>query len=74
MQSEIFAKRLKELRLAQNLTLQNVGDAVGSTRHTIGNLENGRRPPSLDMVIRLATYFGVSLDYLVGLSDAPERR
>ena len=74
MFSDIFSKRLRELRIERNLTLQSVGDAVQSTRHTIGNLEYGRKPPSLDMVIALADYFNVSIDYLVGRSDDPARR
>ena len=74
MISDIFAARLHELRVSQKLTLQNVGDAIGSTRQTIGNLEKMQKSPSLDMIISLADYFDVSIDYLVGRSDIAERR
>jgi transcriptional regulator with XRE-family HTH domain len=69
----IFSERLRSLRLKQKGTLQKVGDAVGCNRQAIGNFENARKSPSLDMIIALADYFDVSLDYLVGRSDDPAR-
>jgi transcriptional regulator with XRE-family HTH domain len=69
MELDVFAKRLKELRLSRRLTLQNVGDAVGSNRNTIGNLENAQKSPSLSMVLALSEFFDVSVDYLVGRSE-----
>ena len=74
MISKIFSKRLRELRQERNLTLKNVGDAVNCNRQTIGNLECEKKPPSLDMVLALADFYDVSLDYLVGRSDTRERR
>jgi transcriptional regulator with XRE-family HTH domain len=74
MKLDIFSKRLRKLRLDQKNTLQNIGDAIGCNRQAIGNFENARKSPSLDMVIALADYFDVSLDYLVGRSDDPARR
>jgi transcriptional regulator with XRE-family HTH domain len=74
MNLDIFSKRLHALRLTQKSTLQNVGNAVGCNRQAIGNLENARKSPSLDLIIALARYFDVSIDYLVGESDDPARR
>jgi transcriptional regulator with XRE-family HTH domain len=71
MDLEIFSTRLRTLRLGQKNTLQNVGDAIGCNRQAIGNLEHAKKSPSLDMVIALADYFDVSIDYLVGRSDNP---
>ena len=73
MDFQIFSIRLKELRNSHNLTLQQLGVAIGSTKATIGNLENSNKQPSLQMVIALADYFNVSLDYLTGRSDDPKR-
>lgn len=73
MNFKIFSIRLKELRTSRKLTLQQLGDAVQSTKATIGNLENSNKQPSLSMVVALADYFDVSLDYLVGRSDDPKR-
>lgn len=67
-----FADRLKELRLSNKLTLENLGKEIGSTKSTIANFENGNKKPSLDLLIKIADYFEVSLDYLVGRSDEPD--
>lgn len=71
---KVFAERLKELRQSQHLTLQQLGENLASTKATMGNLENCNKQPSLTMVIKLADYFNVSTDYLLGLSDDPTRR
>ena len=73
MHRDIFAKRLRMLRLSRGLTLQNIGDAVGSNRQSISNLECARVSPSLAMILALADFFDVSVDYLVGRSDNPAR-
>ena len=66
---DVFAARLKALRLSRCLTLKNVGDAVGCNLQTIGNLENAQKSPSLSMALSLANFFEVSFDYLFGRSD-----
>lgn len=64
-----FASRVKELRISKGLTMEQLAKDIGSTRATISNFENEQKKPSLDMVIKLAEYFQVSLDYLVGSTD-----
>jgi len=66
---DIFAPRLKDLRLARRMTQRNVGEAVGFDMKTIGNLEKAHRPPSLGLILALADFFDVSVDYLVGWSN-----
>ena len=73
MYLDVFSKRLRALRLSRGFTLQNVGDVVGSNRHSIGNMENSRASPSLAMAIALADLFDVSVDYLIGRTDNPAR-
>lgn len=67
-----FSTRLKELRKANNLTLEQLGTDIESTKATMSNFETGQKKPSLDMIIKLADYFQVSIDYLVGRTDDPE--
>lgn len=67
-----FSERIKELRSSKGLTMEKLGKDIGSTRATICNFENGQRKPSLDMLIKLADYFDVSIDYLVGRTDDPK--
>jgi len=66
-----FSFRLKELRKANDLTLEQLGKDIGSTKATMSNFETGQKKPSLDMIIKLADYFQVSIDYLVGRTDDP---
>ena len=67
-----FKNRLRDLRLENNLTMEELANKVGCTRGAISNFENGNRKPSLDILISLADYFNVSIDYLVGRTDDPE--
>ncbi len=69
---KVFSERLKQLRISQNLTLKDLGEHLNSTKATIGNLENCNKKPSLELILLIAEYFDVSLDYLVGRSDGPK--
>lgn len=66
-----FASRLKDLRTSKNLTMESLAKDLDTTRATISNFENEQRKPSLDMIIKIADYFQVSIDYLVGRTDDP---
>ena len=63
--------RLKELRKAKGLTLRELSDEVGSSFGGLGNIENGRRNLSLSLAVKLADYFDVSVDYLIGHEKTP---
>lgn len=47
--------------------------ALGVTAATISAYENRRQEPSLDKLVKLAAFFGVTVDYLCGASDTPQR-
>lgn len=66
-------QRLKGLRLEKKVTQKTIADAIGVAPRNIQNFEYGTARPKLDNVIRLADFFNVSLDYLVGRSDNPQR-
>lgn len=68
-----FGKHLKLLRKSKNLTQKQLAIFVDASESGIQNYELGTRKPTYDMLIALADYFDVSLDYLVGRSDNPER-
>jgi len=67
--SYLFAERLKFLRLKKKLTLEQLGNEVGATKSTIGNFENSRKKPSVDLLLSFAYFFDVSVDYLIGRTD-----
>ncbi len=62
-----FGRRITELRLGQNQSLQEVADAVGVSKAHIWQIEKGKASnPSMELVRRLADHFGKSVAYLVG--------
>ena len=70
---EIFPARLRELRNSCNLTQQQLAAELGIVKQTVNNWEVGYRTPPLESLWQLADYFNVTLDYLVGRSDAAGR-
>lgn len=69
-----FGERLKQLRAVKNLTQKQLAIETETSERGIQNYEMGIRKPAFDVLIALADYFDVSLDYLVGRSDEPTRR
>lgn len=67
-----FGEHLKEVRLSHNITQKQLAQAIGASERGIQNYETGTRNPTYDILIALADYFDVSLDYLVGRTDNPE--
>ena len=57
---------IRRLRRARDITQKELGRAVGVAESTISLYESGRNIPDLNMMRKLAIYFNVSLDYLVG--------
>lgn len=64
-----FAKRLKLLRTRKELSYEELAVAVGSTKSLMWRYENGKSDPGLPTLIKLADYFGVTLDWLGGGGD-----
>ncbi len=60
-----LAAKLVKLRRRQDLSQQQVADALGVSRQTISNWEGGQGAPALDKAAELARLYGVSLDDLV---------
>ena len=69
-----FGERLKHLRSQHGLTQKDFAKEIGITERAYQNYEINASTPTYKMLIALADYFDVSLDYLVGRSDDPERR
>ncbi len=63
-----LAERVRDLRRERTLSQQELGDIFGIDKGTISKIENGKTINS-DFALSLAGYFGVSMDYLFGLSD-----
>lgn len=61
--------RLAALRQYQKMNQQTLADIIGISRAALSFYENGIRQPDAEILCRCAKYFGVSADYLLGLSD-----
>jgi len=64
-------KNLKILREHKNITMEELANHLGLTRSAISLYESGKRQPDFDTLKKLAKYFNVSIDYLLGYSDNP---
>ncbi len=64
--------RLKSLRRARNISQLKLAMDLSMNQNSISRYENGEREADYATLIRLADYFGVSVDYLLGRTDNPE--
>ena len=64
---EKFEGIVKELREEKELSKSALARALNVSHTTIVNWENGTKVPSIFTFIELAKFFGVTIDYLVGL-------
>ena len=56
---------LREIRRKKKLNQQRAALDLNITREALSHYENGRRDPSLAMLVRMSEYFNVSIDYLI---------
>lgn len=61
--------KLKEVRTRRNMTQQTVADYIGCSSVVYSRYERGTRQPSIEMLLKLADLFGVTVDYLLGRQD-----
>ena len=66
----VIADRLKECRKQKNITQKEVAEHIGVTASSYQKYELAERTPSVETLIKLADYFDVTLDYLMGRRDA----
>lgn len=67
---EIFlGQRLKELREERRLTQKQVADALHLNSVTYLHYEKNQREPPLPLLADMAAFYGVTVDYLLGLAD-----
>jgi len=68
-----FPKVLRELMNETNTTQPMLADFIGVTRQTISLYCTGQSTPDIDILVKIADYFNVSFDYLLGKSEAKKR-
>ncbi|MBZ4687319.1 MAG: Helix-turn-helix domain protein [Clostridiales bacterium] len=67
----IIANRIKELRKSKNLTQIELAKQIGMSRAALSLYEIGKREPDSKTINKLADFFNVSTDYLLGRTDDP---
>lgn len=60
---------MKELRKERNLTQEDISKVSGVAKQTISNWENNITQPPIETITKLAKYFSVTTDYLLGLNQ-----
>ena len=68
-----YYKRLKDIREDNDLTQEDIAKLLETTRQQVGKWENGAQMMGVDKYIKLAKYYNVSVDYLLGLIDTPRK-
>lgn len=66
MKEVVFSKRIKALREDNNLSMAQFAEEMGVTKSRVNMWENGNAIPKSDVLKKLANYFHVSIDYLLG--------
>ena len=69
MNSELFCKRLKEIRTQRKMTQLDISEKTGIPSTSISHIEAGSRKPSLENFYKLIVVLNVSGDYLLGRTD-----
>ncbi|MFP7296711.1 helix-turn-helix domain-containing protein [Neobacillus niacini] len=65
----MIGKRLKELRKEKGWTLEQAGARIGLRKSSYASYETKYRRPTMERLNQLSNLYGVSVDYLLGLSD-----
>ena len=69
-----LAERLTKLRQGNGLTQKEVADFLEMVVAAYQKYEYGTREPKVNSLIALAGFYGVSIDFLVGIDDVPNRK
>lgn len=69
---EIFAERVKTLRIKKNIKQSELGKIIGLSDNAISDIERAYRLTTMEKLNTLADYFDVSVDYLMGRTDNPK--
>ena len=66
---KIFCNRLRELRTEKGLSQKEFAKILNTTNSSVCDWECGRTEPSLETLVKIADYFNVCTDYILGRKD-----
>lgn len=67
----MLSERIRSLRLSLNYSQVELAARLAITKQTVSNWENDNIQPSIEMLVKIADFFGVSTDYLLGRDEIP---
>lgn len=65
-----FAERFSKLMDERDVRQYQVAEVIGRSRQVIGYYKDGRSEPDLGAVVKIANYFGVTTDWLLGVTTS----
>jgi len=70
----IIGERLIQLRKQQNFSQHELADKIGASQIIIGNYERNANTPFIEVLLKLAKFFNVSVNFLIGEGNFPALR
>lgn len=65
----VIGERIKELRLEQGVSQSTLGNSIGVSQKAVDYWERGVNKPKASYIVKLADFFNVSSDYLLGRKE-----
>lgn len=66
-----MVNNLRSLRTKKGISMKALGEQLGVSESTVSLYETGKRSPDITMLVRLADFYGTSVDYLIGHEKEP---
>ena len=70
----MYFKRIGELRIDKDKTQQEIADMLLCNRQVYARYERGLREIPVSMLVKIAKYYNVSVDYILELTDIPNKK
>lgn len=67
--NSMFGEQLKQLRIKNKISQEELGETLGVRKSSISNWETNKATPTFEMLSKIASYFGVSIDYLLDFNQ-----
>ena len=65
----MLGSNIKSLRALRGINQEELGKRIGVSKQSVSNWENENILPSIEMLVRIADFFGVTTDFLLGCSE-----
>lgn len=69
----LFSERIRALREDRDLNQTDMAEILGTNQRKISRFETGDCEPNIEDIKNYCIYFNISADFLLGLSDKPEK-